>query len=138
MPNQEYKSEYGIRDHVQFTVHSETKEDDTEYTGIITAIKFTYANIFFDIIDDGVNKIFKEVPFTDIGGIISVEKDFIVDHRVPNEIEQLNNLYAEKIGCYGKIIFNKPSSVLFSKCEAEQNTADSLGLRKDRDYTSSC
>ena len=138
MPNQEYKSEYGIRDHVQFTVRGVTKADDVDYSGIITAIKFTYANIFFDITDDAFNKVFKEVPFTDIVGRIAVENNFIIDQRVPNEVEQLNNLYSEKIGCYGKIINNRPPSVILSKCEADKNTANSLNLKEGKDYTSSC
>jgi len=135
MTHQEYKSEYGIRHHVQFTVRGETKQDDVDHSGIIVAVKFTYANIFFDIIDDNDNKLFEKVPFTDIVGRISVQNEFMIDKRIPNEVEQLNNLYSEKIGCYGKIVFNKPATVMFSKCEADENTAKSLNLEPGKDYT---
>lgn len=138
MTHQEYKSEYGIRHHVQFTVRGETKQDDVDYSGIIVAVKFTYTNIFFDIIDDAYNKAYKDVPFSDIVGRISVQNEFLIDKRIPNEVEQINNLYSEKIGCYGKIIQNKPATVMMSKCEADFNTASSLGLREGIDYTVPC
>lgn len=135
MTHQEYKSEYGIRQHVQFTVRGETKEQDIDYSGIIIAVKFTYANIFFDIIEDVNNKMFKEIPFTDIVSCISVQNEFLIDKRIPNHVEQLNNLYSEKIGCYGKIIINNPPTVILTKCEADENTARSLGLEPGKDYT---
>jgi hypothetical protein len=132
--NQEYKSEYGIRDHVLFTVRGETKEQDVDYSGIIVAVKFTYANNFFTIVDDVNLKKHKKIPITDIVGRICVENEFLVDKRIPNEVEQFNNLYSEKIGCYGKIIKVTPKSVLMTKEESDDMVAEQLNLKKGKDY----
>lgn len=102
---QEYKSKYWITEHVAFRLGEFLK------TGIILAVKFRYRSTTYDIVDDETGLTHEDVKLADIEGKVK-EPDYILDNRTPNVVELENNLFTDRMGSEGSIIFGKPTNVL--------------------------
>lgn len=105
MTYQEYKSPYSITEHVRYN----RGPDTNTYTGIIVAVRFTFASVSFDIVEDKSSTLHEKILLDYIEA--SLQPNYYIDCRLPNVVELENNLFTEKVG-YNEIIFGKPKSIL--------------------------
>ena len=105
MTYQEYKTPFGITERVRYNMGPDTNT----YTGIIVGVRFTFAALSFDIIDDKTSQLHEKIRLEWIEASLATK--LFVDFRLPTLVEQENNLFTDRMG-YGETIFDKPTSIM--------------------------